>query len=117
VNPNAPAVKRKAEEDWGEDMWTADGESIVDHIACVEDYQVAMATYRAAVERWPGGAITLRQGARVIEDSRRTTCSAVCGGQRATPLGRCHPDYRKPRHERNRARGRMLTSQVFGRGT
>jgi len=30
VNPNAPAVKRKAEEDWGEDMWTADGESIVD---------------------------------------------------------------------------------------
>ena len=30
MNPNAPAVKRKAEEDWGEDMWTADGESIVD---------------------------------------------------------------------------------------
>jgi hypothetical protein len=25
------------------DMWTADGESIVDHIAGVEDYQVAMA--------------------------------------------------------------------------
>ena len=30
-----------------------------------------LATYRAAVERWRGGAITLRQGARVIEDSRR----------------------------------------------
>jgi hypothetical protein len=33
---------------------------------------VALATYRAAVERWPGAAITLRQSARVIEDSRRT---------------------------------------------
>jgi len=33
--------------------------------------QVALATYRAACERWPGTPITLRQGARVIEDSRR----------------------------------------------
>jgi len=30
-----------------------DGESIVDHVAGVEDYQVALATYRAACERWP----------------------------------------------------------------
>jgi hypothetical protein len=29
-------------------------------------------TYRATVERWPGAPITLRQGTRVIEDSRRT---------------------------------------------
>ena len=50
------------------DMWTPDGESIVEHVAGVEDYQVALATFRAACERWP---ITLRQGARVIEDSRR----------------------------------------------
>ena len=54
------------------DTWTPDGESIVEHIAGVEDYQVALATYRAACERWPGTPITLRQGARVIEDSRRT---------------------------------------------
>ena len=47
------------------------GESIVEHVAGVEDYQVALATYRAACERWPGTPITLRQGARVIEDSRR----------------------------------------------
>jgi hypothetical protein len=52
--------------------WTSDGSSIIEHVAGVEDFQVAQATYRAAVERWPGGAITLRQGARVIEDSRRT---------------------------------------------
>jgi len=53
------------------DTWTPDGESIVEHVAGVEDYQVALATYRAACERWPGAPITLRQGARVIEDSRR----------------------------------------------
>jgi hypothetical protein len=53
------------------DLWTPDGESIVEHVAGVEDYQLALATYRAAVERWPGTPITLRQGARVIEDSRR----------------------------------------------
>jgi hypothetical protein len=40
-------------------------------VAGVEDYQVALATFRAACERWPGTPITLRQGARVIEDSRR----------------------------------------------
>ena len=53
------------------DTWTPDGESIVEYVAGVEDYQVALATYRAACERWPGTPITLRQGARVIEDSRR----------------------------------------------
>jgi hypothetical protein len=36
-----------------------------------DDFEVAEATYRAAVARWPGTPITLRQGARVIEDSRR----------------------------------------------
>jgi len=40
----------------------------VEHVAGVEDYQVALATFRAACERWPGTPITLRQGARVIED-------------------------------------------------
>ena len=49
------------------DLWTADAESIVEHGAGVEDYQLALATYRAACGRWPGTPITLRQGARVIE--------------------------------------------------
>ena len=53
------------------DVWTANGESIVEHVAGVEDYQLALATYRAACQRWAGTPITLRQGARVIEDSRR----------------------------------------------
>jgi len=53
------------------DTWTPDGESIVEHVAGVEDYQVALATFLAACQCWPGTPITLRQGARVIEDSRR----------------------------------------------
>jgi hypothetical protein len=36
------------------DTCTPDGESIVEHVAGVEDYPVALATYRAACERWPG---------------------------------------------------------------
>jgi len=36
------------------DTWTPGGESIVEHVAGVEDYEVALATYRAACERWPG---------------------------------------------------------------
>jgi hypothetical protein len=52
------------------DTWTPDGESIVEHVAGVEDYQLALATYRAACERWPGTPITLRQGARMIEIDR-----------------------------------------------
>ena len=54
------------------DMWDDDGENIIEHLAGVEDFTLALATYKAACERWPKAAITLRQGARVIEDSRRT---------------------------------------------
>jgi tripartite tricarboxylate transporter family receptor len=39
------------------DTWTPDGQSIVEHVAGIEDYQVALATYRAACERWPGTPI------------------------------------------------------------
>jgi hypothetical protein len=61
------------------DMWTDDGESIIEQLAGVEDFTVARATYTAACERWPKAAFTLRQGARVIEDSRRLrlACTAV----------------------------------------
>jgi len=54
------------------DTWTPGGESIVEHVAGVEDYQVALATYRAAcVNAGPARPFTLRRGARVIEDGRR----------------------------------------------
>jgi len=58
------------------DTWTPDGNSIVEHVAGIEDYQVALVTFRAACERWPGVPIMLRQGARVIEDSRRVRLAA-----------------------------------------
>jgi len=45
--------------------------NIIEHLAGVEDYEVALATFRAACQRWPGIPINLLQGARVIEDSRR----------------------------------------------
>jgi hypothetical protein len=48
------------------DMWDDDGENVLEHLAGVEDFDLAMATYR-----WPGAAITIRQGARIIEDSRK----------------------------------------------
>ena len=41
------------------------------HVAGTEDLMVAMAAYEAACRHWPGETITLRQGTRVIEDSRK----------------------------------------------
>jgi hypothetical protein len=59
------------------DMWSIDGEKVIEHLAGVEDFRVAMATYRAACERWPGKAITLSQGARVIESPTRIRQEAL----------------------------------------
>jgi hypothetical protein len=53
------------------DMWSRDDARVIEHLAGVEDFQVAMATYRAPCERWPGIPITLTQGARVIESPVR----------------------------------------------
>jgi hypothetical protein len=59
------------------DLWDSSGEDIVEHLAGIEDFELAMATYRAACERWPGANITLRAGARVIEDTRRVRTAAA----------------------------------------
>ena len=53
------------------DMCGDDGETIIEHLAGIDDCELAMAGYQFAVERWPKTAITLRQGARVIKDSRK----------------------------------------------
>ena len=53
------------------DIWTPDGKKIAEHLAGLENLIVARAAYRAACERWPNARVTLRQGARVVEDSRR----------------------------------------------
>jgi hypothetical protein len=54
------------------DMWTDDGENIIEHLYGMQDFLLAILSYRAACERWPNAAITLREGARVFEESRRT---------------------------------------------
>ena len=43
--------------------------NLIEQIAAVGDYLVALETYRAAVKRWPKDKITLRNRARVIERS------------------------------------------------
>ena len=54
------------------DRWDdATGENLIEQIAAVGDYLVALETYRAAVKRWPKDKITLRNRARVIEQSWR----------------------------------------------
>jgi hypothetical protein len=53
------------------DLWDEAGDNIVEHVVGIEDYTVARAAYEAAVARWPGEMVTLRQGARVVFDSRR----------------------------------------------
>ena len=36
------------------DMWDAEGENVIEHLAGVEDLRFAKATYLAACKRWPG---------------------------------------------------------------
>jgi len=61
------------------DIWVDTGNSIVEHVAGVDDFEVAEATYRAAVVRWPRARITLRQGIRAVR-SRRLKHRSMQGG-------------------------------------
>jgi hypothetical protein len=38
------------------DVWDSAANSILEHIAGIDDIEVAEATYRAAVARWPASA-------------------------------------------------------------
>jgi hypothetical protein len=50
------------------DRWDdATGSNLYEHLAGVNDLLLARATFAAAVKRWPGAKITLRNGARIIE--------------------------------------------------
>jgi predicted kinase len=73
------------------DVWDSAANSIVEHIAGIDDFEVAQATYWAAVARW---RITLRQGIRVVHDTRQATrysrSACVChwGALSLTRLGK-----------------------------
>jgi hypothetical protein len=62
-------MKTKAHFAFRIDVWDETGVSIVEHVAGVDDFEVAVATYWAAVARWPAARITLRQGARVVHEN------------------------------------------------
>jgi hypothetical protein len=53
------------------DRWDTKGD-VTEHVAEIDDLTVAMATYKVACERWPDDSLTLKQGSRVMADSRRT---------------------------------------------
>ena len=59
------------------DIWDDTGDSIIEHVAGVDDFEVAEATYRAAVARWLKARITLRQGIRVVHDTSRLVATAA----------------------------------------
>jgi hypothetical protein len=42
------------------DLWDADGNNIIEHLAGIKDFKLAHAAYKAALNRWPDAAITLR---------------------------------------------------------
>ena len=60
------------------DMWDDDGENIVEHLAGVEDFDLAMATYRAACLRWPRTAIA-RSATALSRATRRLVAPAAAG--------------------------------------
>jgi hypothetical protein len=51
------------------ERWSDDGNSIVEHVGGLCDLIVARAAYKGACRRWPQAKLTLRQGARVIEQN------------------------------------------------
>jgi hypothetical protein len=59
------------------DVWDSAANSIVEHVAGVDDFEVAEATYRAAVARWPAARITLRQGIRVVHDTGQQSSRCI----------------------------------------
>jgi hypothetical protein len=63
------------------DVWDGAGDKIVEHVAGVDDLETAVATYWAAVRRWPKSKITLRQGARIVQKLARTRSPAGSGAR------------------------------------
>ena len=39
------------------DLWDSSGDNIVEHLAGIDDFELATAAYRAACERWPGTGV------------------------------------------------------------
>jgi hypothetical protein len=62
-------MKAKTHFSFDIDLWDAEGINIVDHLAGLDDFLMAMAAYDVAVSAKPKERITLRQGARIVKKS------------------------------------------------
>jgi hypothetical protein len=51
------------------DIWNDVGDSIVRHLASIDNFEGACACYEELVKQWPAARIMLRQGARVVKDT------------------------------------------------
>ena len=51
------------------DIWDDVGDSIIKHLASVDNFEAACAAYVKVVKQWPAARIILRQGARVVKDT------------------------------------------------
>jgi len=47
------------------DIWDDVGDSIIKHLASIDNFEGACACYEEVVKQWPAARIMLRQGARV----------------------------------------------------
>jgi hypothetical protein len=60
------------------DRWDeATGENLIERIAGVSDYLVALETYRAAVKRWPGAKTRCAIGRGPLRSRGRTSRSTA----------------------------------------
>ena len=76
------------------DRWDeATGESLIERIAGVSDYLVALETYRVAVKRWPGPRSRCATGRGSLRSRGRTSRSTAAQGWRH------HHKVRKLRHD------------------
>jgi hypothetical protein len=66
-----PAVRREAEEDWGKERRQMKTRTHFAHRIDMLDDQGEILEHLASVELWPKSPIMLRQGARVVLDSRK----------------------------------------------
>jgi hypothetical protein len=102
---------------WGQLVHSAHDHSVkdnftwrfcVEHVAGVDDFEVAVATYWAATARWSAERITLRQDARVVHDTGAAGNSIHVGRSRFRGAGTPTPGrggHRSPFHPRELGRG------------
>ena len=108
------------------DAWTDDGENLTEHLAGVEDYQLALATYRAACERWaqcnhhlaPGRARDRRQR-RMRLAARRPTLAGKGDDSDGREVRNFHRRQAAlaSRSPRNRDRGRRISQAEISTAT